>query len=46
MIAKIYGESGVLGFFKGVAFRCGLYSFGGIVYFGALSKARHFMEVL
>ena len=40
VVRKIYGEYGVKGFFKGSAFRCGILSFGGIVYFGSLQKAR------
>lgn len=44
-ILKIYEESGFKGYFKGVAFRCGILSFGGIVYFGALQKARDFLKV-
>jgi hypothetical protein len=45
LINQIYKESGIQGFFKGVSFRCGILCFGGIVYFGALQKARHFLEV-
>jgi hypothetical protein len=45
VIQQIYNENGILGFFKGVTFRCGILCFGGIVYFGALQKARHLMGV-
>ena len=37
---QIYSEYGVKGFFRGVGFRCGILSFGGIIYFGALQQAR------
>jgi hypothetical protein len=43
IIHQIYSENGIRGFFKGVSFRCGILCFGGVVYFGALQKARHFM---
>ena len=43
IIHEIYTENGINGFFKGVTFRCGILCFGGVVYFGALQKARHFM---
>jgi hypothetical protein len=33
------------GYFKGVGFRCGILSFGGIVYFGALQKSRHLLNL-
>jgi len=45
MIGRIYGESGFAGFFKGAAFRCGILSFGGVVYFGALQKMRNVIGV-
>jgi solute carrier family 25 S-adenosylmethionine transporter 26 len=44
-ILKIHEESGIKGYFKGVQFRCGILAFGGIVYFGALQKARNFLGV-
>jgi len=40
LIKQIYSEYGVKGFFRGVGFRCGILSFGGIIYFGALQQAR------
>ena len=40
LIRKIYREEGIVGLFKGVKFRCGILSFGGIVYFGSLQKSR------
>jgi solute carrier family 25 S-adenosylmethionine transporter 26 len=45
LIHQIYSESGLGGFFKGVGFRCGILCFGGIIYFGALQRARNFLEV-
>lgn len=44
-ILKIYEENGIKGYFKGVGFRCGILAFGGIVYFGALQRARHFLHL-
>jgi hypothetical protein len=43
MVTKIYDEFGLKGFFRGVGFRCGILSLGGIVYFGALQKARIYL---
>lgn len=40
MIQRLYKEQGVSAFFRGASFRCGILAFGGIVYFGALQKAR------
>ena len=45
IIKTIYHENGIKGFFKGVEFRCGILSFGGIIYFGALQKARIFLNI-
>lgn len=45
IIQQIYNENGIRGFFKGVGFRCGILCFGGIVYFGALQRARHFLDI-
>ena len=42
-ILKIYEENGIKGYFKGVGFRCGILAFGGIVYFGALQRARNLL---
>lgn len=42
---QIYIESGILGFFKGVGFRCGILTLGGVVYFAALQKSRLFFGV-
>jgi solute carrier family 25 S-adenosylmethionine transporter 26 len=44
-ILKIYEESGFKGYFKGCGFRCGILAFGGVVYFGALQKARTFLNL-
>lgn len=44
-VLKIYEESGIKGYFKGVGFRCGILSFGGIIYFGALQKSRHLLNL-
>lgn len=44
-IRDIYTDYGVAGFFKGVGFRCGILSFGAIIYFGALQKGRHLLHL-
>ncbi len=36
----LYKKEGVKGFFRGATYRCGILGFGGIIYFGALQKAR------
>lgn len=43
MVKSIYKDFGLRGFFRGVGFRCGILSLGGIVYFGALQKARIYL---
>jgi len=45
IISQIYGEAGMMGFFKGVGFRCSILCLGGVVYFGALQRARTFFHI-
>ena len=45
VVNTIYEEFGVKGFFRGCTFRCGILSFGGIVYFGTLQKARIMLDL-
>lgn len=45
MVGQIYSEAGVSSFFKGAAFRCGVLSFGGIIYFGSLQKTRNLLGI-
>ena len=45
IIKEIYGEYGIKGFFRGAMFRCGILSFGGIIYFGSLQKFRNLLDI-
>ena len=43
IIYEIYKDFGMRGFFRGVTFRCGILTFGGSIYFGALQTSRNFL---
>lgn len=46
-IAKtIYSENGIKGFFKGVGFRAGLLTYGGIIYFYSLAYWKNVLNVV
>lgn len=45
MIKQIYNDFGVKGFFRGVAFRCGILTFGASIYFSTLQYARKLLNI-